>query len=232
MVESLFLPPLAALWSGILTSLSPCPLATNITALAFIGNQAGRKRLALFSGISYSLGRMTAYVIVSAALSAGLASLPVLSHFLQSGINQILGPLLILVGMVLLELIRPNFSGGLSQEWIVKRNRNFGVPGSFGLGFLFALAFCPVSATLFFGTLIPLSISQSSPVLLPALYGLGTALPVAIFAVLLAGGFNTATRIQDRISLLERRLRKATGFIFIGTGIYFSLVHIFRLQLF
>ncbi len=168
-----------ALWLGILTSISPCPLATNIAAVSYIARRIDRPRLVLLSAFTYSLGRAVAYAAVSAVVVLGLLSVPGVSQFLQRYMNKLLGPLLVLVGMYLLGLL---ISFGVSttagSDELRKKAAEGGVLGAALLGALFALSFCPVSAALFFGSLVPLSLQHGSKVVLPVVYGLGTALPV------------------------------------------------------
>jgi threonine/homoserine/homoserine lactone efflux protein len=95
------------------------------------------------------------------------------------------------------------------------------------LGVVFALSFCPLSAALFFGSLIPLAIRNGSRVLLPSLYGVGTALPVFAFALVIALGARSLATVFRRLTQVERVARWATGAVFVGVGIYLSVVHIF-----
>jgi len=159
---SLLLGALSALWLGILTSISPCPLATNIAAISFIGRRIGRTRVVFFTGLLYTLGRMLTYVVLGTLLVTSVLSIPQVSHLLQKYMNKFLGPILILVGMILLELIRFNIPGSGLSEKMQKRVELLGIWGAGLLGIVFALSFCPISAALFFGSLIPLSVKCGS----------------------------------------------------------------------
>ena len=166
---------------------------------------------------------MLAYLVLGAAAVWSLMSVVAVSSFLQGGFHRLLGPLLILVGLVLLDVLKlklPSF--GVSNELQKKVDRS-GVWGAGLLGILFALSFCPVSAGLFFGSLVPLAADQRSPLLLPAVFGVGTALPVAGFAVLLAGGVGWLGKALDRVQIFERWARRVTGVVFIVVGIYETL---------
>jgi len=218
-----------ALWLGILTSISPCPLATNIAAVSYIGKRVGNIRAVILSGILYSFGRMLTYLLIGVIVVAGLLSIPQLSMFLQQYMNKILGPILILAGMFLLELMSFNFSGtGISQK-IQKHAAKSGIWGAGLMGITFALSFCPVSAALFFGSLIPLSLRHESSIVLPSLYGIGTGLPVFFFAVLIALGARSVGTVFKKLTFFELWTRRITGIIFIGVGIYFSLKYIFQM---
>lgn len=219
----------SALWLGILTSISPCPLATNIVAVSYIGRRVEVPRLVFLSGISYTLGRALTYLVIGALLVTSLLSAPYVSHLLQKYMNKILGPVLILAGMFLLELISLSTEGSGISERMQKRVEASGMWGAALLGIVFALSFCPVSAALFFGSLVPLAVKYESGVLLPSLYGIGTGLPVVFFAVLIALGARYTGKIFDGITRVELWARRITGVIFIAVGVYFSLAYIFLL---
>ena len=218
-----------ALWLGVLTSISPCPLATNIAAVSYIGKQIADIKKLLISGLMYSFGRMLTYVLVGSIVVAGVLSIPAVSNFLQQYMIMIIGPVLILAGMFLLELIGSGLTGpnvGVSAEKIAGKG---GILGAGLLGMIFALSFCPVSAAIFFGSLIPLAISHGSIILLPSLYGIGTGLPVLVFAMLLALSAKSVGALFNKVTVFERWARRATGVIFIIVGIYITLKHIFNI---
>jgi len=218
----------SAFWFGLLTSISPCPLATNITAMSFVGRRVGSPGKVLLAGVLYTVGRALTYLILGALLVGSLLSAPRLSLVLQRTMNKALGPILIVVGVLLLGVIPLRLpSSGLSQR-IGERIAKWGPFGALLLGALFALTFCPVSAAFFFGSLLPLAVEQQSPVLLPALFGIGTAIPVLGFAVAIALGAKSLGKVFGKIAKIERWVRLATGVVFIGVGIYLMLVHVFR----
>ena len=219
---------LYALWIGILTSISPCPLATNIAALSFISRRFEQPLSALISGVSYVMGRVAAYVILGVIIVGGLLNVPDISFYLQTYLNKFMGPILVLVGMFLLDLIRirvPSFS---IFDKLGNRAMHWGHPGAFLLGFLFALSFCPVSAALFFGGLIPAALDGKSAVAMPAVFGIGTGLPVLAIAVPIALGFRKMAGVFKNMSVFELWARKITGVIFILIGIYYILIYIFN----
>jgi len=227
-MSGLALAAVSALWFGILTSVSPCPLATNITAISFVGRRTGSPRGVLLSGLLYTIGRALVYTAIGVLLVMSLLSAPTVSLMLQTWMNKLLGPILMLVGMVMLGLLRISFRGrGMSQR-LQQRVERWGLMGALGLGALFALSFCPVSATLFFGSLLPLAVKHGSGVLLPFIYGIGTAIPVVIFAIVLAFGARWLGKLFERVTQVERWMRTVTGVVFIGVGIYMSLVHVYR----
>jgi cytochrome c biogenesis protein CcdA len=217
----------SALWLGILTSISPCPLATNIAAVSFIGRRVGQPRQVVLAGLLYAVGRTVAYVALAALLLAGLLASGEIARFLQRYLNLVLGPVVILVGMVLLGLIGGGVSVNLAGGGMQERAAKGGFWSAGLLGFLFALSFCPVSAGLYFGVLIPLSAANGSRLALPGTYGLGTALPVIVFAFLIAFASQRVGMAFNRLTQIERWLRVATGVLFIAAGFYLSLTHVY-----
>jgi len=230
-MENFYLSITAALWLGLLTSISPCPLATNIAALSFIGKEVGSTGRALLAGILYTGGRCLTYAVLGMAFAVTSLSAPLLSDFLQRRINSFLGPILILVGMVLLDLLKVEPGG---SEWLEKLQAKAAAVGLLGpllVGALFAASFCPVSAALFFGSLVPLTIQVKSAVLLPTIYGIGTGLPVLVFAALIVFGLTKLGSFYGAVTYFEKYARVATGVIFLLVGIYYSLVYIFGITL-
>ncbi len=218
----------SALWFGVLTSISPCPLATNITAMSFVGRRVGSPGRVLLAGVLYSIGRSLAYMVVGALLVWSLLSAPRVSLVLQRSMNKALGPILIVVGILLLNVVPIKLpSAGFAQRW-GERIAGWGPLGALLLGVLFALAFCPVSAALFFGSLVPLAIEQNSPLVLPALYGIGTGLPVFGFALVIALGAKSLGKVFGKLTHVERWVRRLTAVAFIGVGIYLTLLHLVR----
>lgn len=208
-----------AFWLGVLTSVSPCPMATNVAAIGYLVRNSHSRVVQLLAGLLYALGRAIAYTLVGALITWGLLSAPVLSNFLQKHLGQLMGPLLILVGMVLLGLLPGLPSFGQSGK-LGKKLADLGVIGSGVLGFLFALAFCPVSAALFFGSLLPLAVKQESTWLLPAVFGVGSALPVLVFGILLTVARQTAANAFGCLQRLDRWLLPATGWLLVAVGMY------------
>ncbi len=218
-----------ALWLGILTSISPCPLATNVAAVSFLSKKIAHPVLVFMSGLAYTLGRMVAYAVLGWIIINSLLSVPQTAQFLQKYMGKALGPLLIFTGLILLEIINIRLPGASFSQKHHNKLAESGAPGAFILGFIFALAFCPVSAALFFGSLIPLALGSKTGVGLPFIYGIGTGLPVLVFAVAIALGVTSLSLWFHRITKLEYYTRKTTGVIFIIVGLYYTGVYILRL---
>ena len=219
----------SALWLGILTSISPCPLASNVAAISFLSKKITHPVLVFISGLAYTFGRMVSYAVLGWIIISSLLSVPQVAQFLQKYMGKALGPLLIFTGLILLEVITIRLPGlSLSQKHHNKLSKS-GAGGAFLLGFIFALAFCPISAALYFGSLIPLAINSKSGVVLPFIYGIGTGLPVLIFAVAIALGVTSLSHWFNRITRLEYYTRKITGVVFIFVGLYYIGIYILRL---
>ena len=217
----------SALWLGILTSISPCPLASNIAAVSFLSKKIAHPKLVFISGLAYTLGKMASYAVLGWIIINSLLSVPQVAQFLQKYMSKALGPLLIVTGLILLDIIKINLPGlSLSQKYHNKLVEA-GVPGAFLLGAVFALAFCPVSAALFFGSLIPLALNSKAGTSLPFIYGIATALPVLFFAFMIALGVTSLSRWFNRLSRLEHYMRKITAIIFIIVGIYYISVYFY-----
>lgn len=239
----------AALYLGILTSISPCPLATNIAAISYIGRKVENSRLVINAGVLYTLGRCILYLGLAALLTTTALSIPAVSIFLQKYMHLLLGPIFLLLGMFLVGLITISSGGTMMSEGMQKRVDAMGIWGALLLGLLFAVSFCPTSAAWFFGLLalimgseagaitgvlakVGISLPEASlpagTVVLPLIYGIGTALPVLIVAFLLASSAQAVGKTYNVLSKVEWWARMSTGWVFVLVGVYFSLKHVFE----
>lgn len=211
---------------GVLTSISPCPLATNIAAVAYISREITHPNQAVLSGLVYTLGRIFTYSALGALIILGSMNVIDLSLTTQSIHGTILGIILIMVGILMLGVINLNFNlgGGSITEKLSKKAANLGLLGAFFIGILFALAFCPYSAVLFFGTLIPLGLASREGIILPMFYGFGTGIPVLVFATLFYIGSKNINKHMQNVSRFEKILRKFIGVIFIAIGGYLIVI--------
>jgi cytochrome c biogenesis protein CcdA len=230
-MDSLWMALITSFWLGILTSISPCPLATNIAAVTYIGKRVDHPHLVLLSGIIYTVGRMVSYIGIAIIIVSSLLAIPDVALFLQKYMNRILGPVLIIAGLFLLGAIKLNLPGfGISRQF-QNRVERLGLAGAGLLGMLFALSFCPISAALYFGSLLPLAVEYQSAALVPAVYGIGTALPVVGFSILIAFGARFVGSAFDRLRLFELWARRITGIAFLVVGIYYLLIYIIGIEL-
>ena len=222
---------LAAFFIGLMMSLSPCPLATNITAMAYISkNISAKKSTILLIGSAYTLGRAVTYVAIAAFIVFIGLNVQAISLPLQTYGEKLLGPLLILIGVVLSGLVKIPLSLGIpGLEPIKEKLAHKGLLGSFILGVIFALAFCPFSAVLFFGMLIPLALKNGDALIIPLVFSVGTALPVVAFSFLLACGVSKLGGIMGGVQAIERYMRIAVSAVFLLVGLYYTLALTFGL---
>lgn len=205
---------------GIVTAVSPCPLATNVAATVWLARHAASRRRAVLGALAYTTGRVLAYGSIALLLALGALGAPSASTALQQWLPPFVGPLLVLTAMVLLGLLNLPWTGGQRDQATAERLARLGVLGELLLGCLFALTFCPVSAALFFGSLLPQALASPSVALPVLAYGIGTALPVAVFAlgVVFSAGF--ASRCGAGITRWQPRIRFGTGVALLGLGLY------------
>ena len=223
-LENYNIPILSAFILGLMTAISPCPLATNITATAFISKNISSKRKVFLSGLLYSLGRGFSYTAIGLILYFGASKFHIARFFNQNG-EKYLGPLLIIIGLIMLNIIKLNFLGKLNfQEKLSEKFKDKGLLGSFLIGVVFALAFCPYSGALFFGMLIPMTIASADGLYLPIIFAFGTGLPVILFTYLLAFTAGKVGVFYNRITKIEKVMRTVAGVVFIMTGLYYVFI--------
>jgi len=216
-------PVWSALILGLMTAISPCPLATNITAMGFIGKDLESKNRVFYNGIVYTVGRAFSYTALAFVLFIGADQFKISLLFQQYG-EKFLGPLLITIGLFMLGIISLNLPGlnRLTNKYQNKSKHSY--LDVFLLGLLFALAFCPYSGVLYFGMLIPMTIQSASGLFLPVVYAIATGIPVLIFAWLLAYTVSGVGKLYNKIKTFEIWFRRVVAVLFIGIGIYYSII--------
>ena len=221
------IPLVAAFFIGLMMAISPCPMATNITAIAYVSRKIGDNRYTLLVGILYSLGRMFVYVAIAALIVLCGLNVQSIALFLQEYGDLLLGPILLVCGILMLEIIPLSFGfehAGLQElkERLSQRLSDQGLLGSFLLGVLFALSFCPFSAVLFFGMLVPLALATKDPIGVPLAFGFATGLPVILFSLLLVTGVKRCSSILEKIQTAEIWFRRIVAAVFILIGGYYT----------
>jgi cytochrome c biogenesis protein CcdA len=221
LIDNYNIPLLTAFLLGILTSISPCPLATNITAIAYISKEIKTAKRTLLNGLFYTLGRGVSYTVLATLIYFGLSSFQI-SRIFQGWGDKVLGPVLIIIGLIMFGVIKIKIGGNNQRieklkEWLAKK----GYIGSLLLGILFALAFCPYSGVLFFGVLIPLVLKSAESLLLPPVFALGTGLPVIIFSFIIAFSMQKLGQAFKIVQKVEKVMRYTVASVFIITGIYY-----------
>lgn len=221
LIDSYNIPILTAFLLGILTSISPCPLATNITAIAYISKEIKSAKNTLLSGLFYTIGRGIGYTVLATLIYFGLSSFEI-SRIFQGWGDKFLGPVLIIIGLIMFGVIKINFgNGGEKTEKIKLWLAQKGFIGSFLLGMLFALAFCPYSGVLFFGMLMPLVLKTGEGLILPPIFALGAGLPVIVFSFLIAFGAKKIGKVFKAMQKIEKIMRYCAASIFLLAGIYY-----------
>jgi len=221
LIDGYNIPILTAFLLGVLTSISPCPLTTNITAIAYISREIKTPKHTLLNGLFYTLGRGVSYTILASLIYFGLSAFNIANIFQGWG-DKILGPVLIIIGLVMYGAIKINFDKGGKhiekiKEWLSKK----GYLGSFLLGMLFALAFCPYSGVLFFGALIPLVLKSAEGLLLPIIFAFGTGIPVIIFSFIIAFSMQKLGKTFAIMQKIEKIMRYSVATVFVLIGIYY-----------
>ncbi len=224
LANSLNLPGISAFVLGIMASIGPCTLATNLAALAYISRKISDKKFAVTSGALYTLGRMVTYTVLGMLIIYAGLSIPAVASFLQDVGEVLIGPFLIVVGIVMLFLDRLDFGEGSSRlAAAAGKFADMGLIGALPLGIILALAFCPYTAVLFFMVLIPMALKTPGGVGLPAAFALGTGLPVLLFGSLLSLGVTGAARWINAVGRSEKYIRIAVAALFILIGIVYII---------
>lgn len=218
--------PLLSAWAlGILTAISPCPLATNITATAYIARTLEGKRKVLLSGLLYTLGLAFTYTTIAMIISLGASKFHVAKFFQGNG-EKFVGPIMIVIGLIMLNVIRFNFLGKSSlKNKLGKKFKDRGLLGSFLLGALFAMAFCPYSGAMYFGMLVPMTIESDMGITLPLFFAIGAGSLVLFFTLVIAFSMEKLGVYFKRITQIEKVMRYIAAALFILTGLYYVLIY-------
>lgn len=216
-------PVLSAFILGLMTAISPCTLATNITAIGFISKDITNRNKVFMNGMIYTLGRAFSYTALAFILFIGADQFKISSVFQQYG-EKFLGPVLIVIGLFMLGVFKFHLFGFSKLSERIKNKTTYTFIDAFLLGVIFALAFCPYSGVLYFGMLIPITIQSASGLYLPIVFAIATGIPVIIFAWLLAYTVSGVGILYNRIKIVEIWFRKIIAILFIGIGIYYCLV--------
>lgn len=219
--------PILSAWAlGLLTAISPCPLATNITATAYIARTLQGKRKILLSGFLYTLGLAFTYTAIAMIISMGASKFHV-ARFFQGNGEKFLGPVMIIIGLIMLNVIKFNFLGKSSlKEKLGDKFKDKGLLGSFLLGVLFAMAFCPYSGAMYFGMLIPMTIESEMGITLPLFFAIGAGSLVLFFTLIIAFSIEKLGVYFKRITQIEKVMRYIAAILFILTGLYYVLIYL------
>jgi cytochrome c-type biogenesis protein len=213
-------PLFSAFLLGLMTAISPCPLATNITAIGYISKDLNNRRTVFYNGVIYTLGRAVSYTVIGLLFYFGASQFGI-SGFFQEWGEKLLGPLLIIIGLFMSGLLKLNIPG---IGWLTEKMEARSTKGFWSvllIGMVFALAFCPYSGVLYFGMLIPMTISSASGLYLPLVFALGTGIPVIVFAWLIAFSLSSLGGFYNKLKSFEFWFRRSVSVLFIAVGIYY-----------
>jgi len=214
---------LTAIILGLMTAISPCPLATNISAIGFISRDIDNSKRVFINGLVYTLGRAISYTVLATILYFGANQMNI-SMLFQGWGEKLLGPLLIIIGLFMLDIIKIKFPGFSSLTEKIGENSKGSYLSTLLLGMIFALAFCPYSGVLYFAMLIPITITSASGLYLPVLFAIATGLPVIVFAWLLAYAVGNVGQLYNHIKMFELWFRRVVAVVFIIVGLYYATI--------
>jgi len=222
LLENSTMPWVTAFVLGLMTAISPCPLATNITAVGFISKDIENRNRVFVNGLLYTLGRAISYTAIPLVIFLGADQFKFSGFFQQYG-EKLLGPLLIIIGFLMLDVIKMNIPGVSRLTSKMEKKTSWGYFDAILLGMIFALAFCPYSGVLFFGMLVPITITSASGLYLSVVFAIATGIPVIVFAWVLAFSIGSIGGVYNKIKTFELWFRRVVAVLFIGVGIYYII---------
>jgi len=220
LLEYSSMPWVTALVLGLMTAISPCPLATNITAVGFISKDIENRNRVFVNGLLYTLGRAISYTVIPLVIFLGADQFKFSGFFQRYG-EKLLGPLLIIIGLLMLDIIKINIPGVGRLTAKMEKKTSWGYFDAVLLGMIFALAFCPYSGVLFFGMLVPMTVTSASGLYLPVVFAVATGIPVIIFAWVLAYAVSGIGNLYNKIKTFEVWFRRVVAVLFIGVGVFY-----------
>jgi len=221
-LENSTMPWLSALVLGLMTAISPCPLATNITAIGFISKDIENRNRVFINGLLYTLGRAITYTSIALIIFLGVDKFHFSGFFQRYG-EKFIGPVLIIIGLFMLDVIKINFPGMGKLTSRMENKSSWNYIDAILLGIVFALAFCPYSGVLYFGMLVPMTVSSASGLYLPIIFALATGIPVIIFAWVLAYTVSGIGNVYNKVKTFEVWFRRIIAVLFIVVGIYYII---------
>lgn len=222
LLENSTMPWLTAFVLGLMTAISPCLLATNITAVGFISRDIENRNRVFINGLLYTLGRAITYTVIAVVIFLGADQLKFSGFFQRYG-EKIVGPMLIIIGLFMLDIIKIKFPGFNRLTSRIQDKKKWGYLDAILLGLVFALAFCPYSGVLYFGMLVPLTITSASGLYLPIVYAIATGIPVIIFAWIIAYTISGIGGVYNTLKSFELWFRRIIAVLFIAVGIYYII---------
>ncbi|MCX6329142.1 MAG: aromatic aminobenezylarsenical efflux permease ArsG family transporter [Bacteroidia bacterium] len=222
LLENSTMPWLTAFLLGLMTAISPCPLATNITAIGFISRDIENRNRVFINGLLYTLGRAITYTALALIIFLGVDQLKFSGLFQRYG-EKFIGPLLVIIGFFMLDIIKINFPGFNKLSSRMQNKKRWGYFDAVLLGLVFALTFCPYSGVLYFGMLVPLTVTSASGLYLPIVFAIATGIPVIVFAWIIAYTISGLGGVYNKLKTFELWFRRIIAVLFIAVGIYYII---------
>jgi len=222
LLDNSTMPWLTALLLGLMTAISPCPLATNITAIGFISKDIENRNRVFLNGLFYTLGRAITYTGLALIIFLGVDQLKFSGFFQRYG-EKFIGPLLLIIGLLMLDVIKIKFPGFSRLSSGMQNKKQWSYKDAVLLGLVFALAFCPYSGVLYFGMLVPMTVTSASGLYLPLVFAIATGIPVIIIAWLLAYTVSGVGNVYNKMKTFELWFRRIIAVLFIAVGIYYII---------
>jgi cytochrome c-type biogenesis protein len=222
LLDNSTMPWLTALLLGLMTAISPCPLATNITAIGFISKDIEDRNRVFLNGLFYTLGRAITYTGLALIIFLGVDQLKFSGFFQRYG-EKFIGPLLLIIGLLMFDVIKIKFPGFSRLASGMQNKERWSYFDAVLLGIVFALAFCPYSGVLYFGMLVPMTVTSASGLYLPLVFAIATGVPVIIIAWLLAYTVSGVGIVYKKIKTFELWFRRIIAVLFIAIGIYYII---------
>ncbi|NSW94934.1 MAG: sulfite exporter TauE/SafE family protein [Bacteroidales bacterium] len=222
LLDSTTMPWLTAFLLGLMTAISPCPLATNITAIGFISKDIENRNRVFFNGLFYTLGRAITYSGLALIIFFGVDQLKFSGFFQRYG-EKFIGPILLIIGLLMLDIIKIKFPGFSRLTSGMQNKKRWRYIDAVLLGLVFALAFCPYSGVLYFGMLVPMTVASASGLYLPIVFAIATGIPVIIIAWLLAYTVSGVGNVYNKMKTFELWFRRIIAILFIAVGIYYII---------
>jgi cytochrome c biogenesis protein CcdA len=221
-LENSTMPWVTALVLGLMTAISPCPLATNITAVGFISKDIENRKQVFLNGVLYTFGRAITYTAIAFIIFLGADQFKFSGFFQRYG-EKIIGPVLVLIGLFMLDVIKIKFPGMDKLTSKMQTKTTWHSWDAILLGMVFAMAFCPYSGVLYFGMLVPITVASASGLYLPIVFAIATGIPVIIFAWLLAFSVGSIGGVYNKVKNFEIWFRRIIAVLFLGVGIYYII---------
>jgi len=222
LLDNSTMPWLTALLLGLMTAISPCPLATNITAIGFISKDLEDRNRVFFNGLFYTLGRAITYTVLAIIIFLGADQLKFSGFFQRYG-EKFIGPVLVIIGLFMLDVLRIKFPVFNKLTSRMQDKTRWTYFDAVLLGLVFALAFCPYSGVLYFGMLVPMTVVSASGLYLPVVFAIATGIPVIIFAWIIAYTISGIGGVYNKLKSFELWFRRIIAVIFIAVGIYYLI---------